>query len=176
MTVGMSMFLTITITAIVAIVSLYIADTISQSKSPYCFSKTAHLSWKMLRQLYGINHNRWRYERVIATGCSTSKGWNKVILYNARSEEYDMWRKKSSWCEDEHYVYSKDIVRVKLSFFGWILFNFNRVFNKKKDTVGTEMLLDSVSKDIEKTRQKAQEQIAEATKMMQDIVDRMRAE
>lgn len=175
MTVGMSMFLTVTITTMVAIISLYIADTISQSKSPNCFSKTAHLSWKMLKQLYGINHDRWRYERVIATGCSSSKGWNKVILYNTRNVEENMWRKRDSWCE-KGYICSQYIVRVKLSFFGWLMFNFNRIFNKKKDTVGTEMLLDSVSRDIEKTRQKAQEQIAEATKMMQDVVDRMRAE
>lgn len=173
MTVGMSMFTTVVITLFVTLLVLYIADTASQSESPYCFSKTARLSWKMMKKLYGINPSRWRYERVITKNWDFLEGWNKVILYNTNDDELCMWNKYVGYSSHGGYQCPESIVRVKLSFFSWIMFHLNRLFNKRKDTTGTEMLLDSVSKDIDKVRQKAQEQIAEASKTMQDITQRL---
>ncbi len=168
-----SIITTIAGTLVGGLIFFYICDSLSSRKSPNCFSRTAHLSWKMLKQLYGINPERWKYTKVIKNGYSSFKGWNKVILYNTVEDtgyNYTFWS-EPRWCNGYHF--SEHIVRVKLPFFGWLAFNYNRIFNKKKDSKGTEMLLDSVSKDIEKVRQKAQEQIAEANKMMQEAARRI---
>lgn len=170
--------ISIIIIGFITLFTLYIADTICQSKNSRCFSKTARLSWKTLKKIYGINPNRWRYEKVIEkvidNGYTIIKRWNKVILYNTKNNEEDMW--ENNTCRLWYitgYKYSNYIVRIKLSFFGWLAFHFNRIFNKRKDIEGTEMVLDSVSKDINKIRQQSQEQIAEANRMMQEVIERI---
>lgn len=166
---GIAILITLIIAFIIILIGYTIEYNSYEDGSP-SYKEVAHLSWKTIKDLYKVNPSRWRYEKVHDNrygGYIT--GDIPILLYNTGNA----WRKNGVW--DGCYVNSHEIVRIQMSFPTWLIFNYYRTF-KTKRTVGEEMILNTAQKDINVLRQRAQNQIDQANKMMDEIKNRLKEE
>ncbi len=130
---------------------LYVEDMHSARESE-SYNLTVRLPYKQFKQFYWVNPKRWHYIRVLKKDCSSLRTKHKFLLYHSGN--------------------SDDIIRVNLIFPGNIWFFFARLFRKFCDTStsrGSEVLLESVQRDIDVLRKNNQAQIKEATEQMENI-------
>lgn len=107
-----------------------------------------YLSWKELRDFYSVNPDRWAYG---TTGC-------------LQEINHLYYRKKDGY------------IVVTLSFPSYMRLLWNYHFRHKKDTRIKEGFLDEVQKDIDALRRKAQAEIDQANRAMEQINSRMKEE
>lgn len=129
------------------VISAYVLETYVGEK----FGATARLSWKELKNFYRVEPRRWKYG-------SPRYSFNPIrfLLYNASED--------NSWdviyrCSGDEYVEKNNIMRVRLSFLGWLAFHFTRLSKGANTDAGTAMICKSVAKDIEKIRRKNEEEM-----------------
>ncbi len=133
---------------------LYVEDIYSARNSE-SYNLTVRLPYKRFIQFYWVNPERWRYTRVTKKDCCTLETRHKFLLYYSGN--------------------SNDVIRVNLSFPGNILFFFARLSRRFHSTSrGSETLLESVQKDIDRLREINQAQIKEATEQMESIKLRLK--
>lgn len=122
------------------------------------YGHTAKLKWKSIKSLYPLNRARWRYRPI------TNAWGNKVrcLLFNAGDQ----------WEDSGYYGYknSDQIVRVQLSLIDFIKFRLKSKFTKEQD-LGTELILQTSQKDIDKIRQSAERELDKAQVLMENLLN-----
>lgn len=113
----------------------------------------APMKWSMVKKLYVINPERFRYENV---------SWDDVkIIY---------------------YISPKTgIIRVRLSFFGYQCLRFNYLKyiyskNKKKKNRNLQKILESAQLDIDSLMKKAEREQSKGKSMLLEILERLERE
>lgn len=116
-------------------------------------SNSAPMKWSMVKKLYVINPERFKYEDV---NCDDVK-----IIY---------------------YISPKTgIVRVRLSFFGYQCLRFNYLKyiyskNKKKKNNNLQKILESAQLDIDSLMEKAEREQSKGKSMLLEILERLERE
>ncbi len=161
-----------------------IIASVQYLKNRFCYSRsiaygeTTKLPFKTIASIYRVNPERWKYSPVTQNGYSTISGTTKVLLYNANNFKNEIY-----WPDmTEVYGHQFDInrlrskiIRVHLSFFDWLKLRYHYLFGCFS-TKGTEMILETAQKDIDKLQTDIYKQIETSNKDMINILKKVENE
>lgn len=147
------------ITTVVSLSSFLIYEIIhyiwfiTSSRSRYydanIVKSTMYLSWKELCDFYAVNPNRWMY-------CKSDIFQDVKHLYYIKNKN--------------------NIIAITMSFVSYMRLLYKYHFGHKKDTKVKEAFLIDVQKDIDALKRKAQAEINQANRAMEQINSKIKEE
>lgn len=139
------------------------------------YTEIVKLPFKQVRQIYALNPDRLRYEKVrmVSTHKMGPDYW--LLLNYTENPTWELYVGKSFFDVPVPGIYvEKDkIVAVQLSALDGL--RFKRARKKSPNRIATEQaILETMQLDIDKLRDKAQEQIDEAQRIQDQVIRSMR--